>query len=94
MLHIFRNGQLASPLLSECLAMMGDDDYLLLIEDGVYQMQVANLALSPFVMRQQVGILTDDLSARALMISPHYQPISFDQWVTLSADHLSNMTWT
>lgn len=94
MLHIFRDGQLASPLLSECLAMMGDDDYLLLIEDGVYQMQVANLALSPFVMRQQVGILADDLSARALTLSPHFQPISFDQWVSLTAEHSSNMTWS
>ena len=92
MLHIVRNSPFDSHVLDECLALMGEGDRLLLLQDGVIAAcvatrteQFAQTAVIPYV-------LAEDLLARGLKPVTG-EVIDMAGFVRLVVDHGTPLRW-
>ncbi|HMW49784.1 MAG TPA: sulfurtransferase complex subunit TusB [Cellvibrionaceae bacterium] len=79
--------------LASCLASMGPDDYLLLLGDGVYLLQTAEILASCQASSRQVLVLTDDLRCRLPNAQPPVPTITYEQWVELSISAGPVVSW-
>lgn len=76
--------------LDTCLPLLGDNDALLLIEDGVYAARQRPEAPGTF------HVLESDLKARGLLgrIDDAFQVTSYDGFVSLVEQHQPIVTWS
>ena len=98
-LHTLNKSPFSHSLLRECLAVMGSDHSLLLLEDGVY----GALKTSPLATALQdrhrttpVYALEADLQARGLAaetLLPCVKPVSYSDFVRLASEHSSVQSW-
>ncbi|MCW8128299.1 sulfurtransferase complex subunit TusB [Microbulbifer halophilus] len=89
-LHIVSKSPFSSNALADCVGTFGDDDALLLIEDGIYALSgdiPESLAAGP------VYCLEADAEARGLQIPENIRAIDDAGWVSLCAEHKPIVSW-
>lgn len=72
-----------STTTASCLTSVAKDDYLLLIGDGVYTLQAADLLAQCQTAAKQVLVLEDDLRCRLPNAQVALPMISYSEWVEL-----------
>lgn len=96
-LHLVGRSPGESSALSSCLARLGDEDGLLLLESGVYA--VSALAspvegLTPVLARSAVYALAPDLAARGLhAVAPGVQTLDYEGFVALTLRYARTLSW-
>jgi tRNA 2-thiouridine synthesizing protein B len=95
-LHTVSKSPFQHSALNDCLRIAREEDYLLLVEDGVY----ACVGNSQYAQQLESGKLSvyaleADVSARGLQnrISTCVELISYEQFVDLAARTRSTMSW-
>lgn len=85
MLHIVSTAS----ALNSCLAVIQNNDVVLLIEDGVIA------AIQSPIYSNQIYALKPDIEARGLLdkIASHIQLIDYSTFVDLTAQHHPIQTW-
>ncbi len=75
--------------LASCLPILGEDDALLLIEDGVYAARLASAAVG------RCYVLDCDLEARGLtgQIAAAFEIVTYDGFVELVERHQPIVSW-
>lgn len=93
MLHTLTKSPVSADLTTLC-QMMGEDDELLLLQDGVLCAMRGSPALDA-LPAERVYALAEDVEARGLSahISPDVRLLDYTQFVTLSIKHTSQMAW-
>ena len=92
MLHIVRNSPFESRVLDECLALMGEGDRLLLLQDGVIASCVAARS-EQFAQANVIPyVLAEDLLARGLK-PVMGEVIDMAGFVRLVVEHGSPLRW-
>ncbi|WP_022942858.1 sulfurtransferase complex subunit TusB [Psychromonas hadalis] len=94
-LHTVNSSPFQTLALQQCLAILGEQDSLLLIEDGVVACQAKHadfLALSELAKQGQLMVLEADLQARGISARIG-KSCSYLQFVELVAGHKSQMAW-
>ena len=79
--------------LDECLAVIGEDDYLIFIDNAVYLLS-DDRAQHP-TLRCQAGALHADLERAGLLETPDLivESVSYDQWIKLTEVHATSVLW-
>ncbi|OMH32856.1 hypothetical protein BGP75_14165 [Motiliproteus sp. MSK22-1] len=96
MLHTVNKSPLTSSCLNNCLRAIGDNDGLLLIEDGVYGADKhQGLKLKPLPSGITVYALKADVEARGLMgrLSEDVRVIDDQEFVDLVVSHNASQSW-
>ena len=92
-LHTVNKASTDSSALAQCLAVIGTDDYLLLIEDGVYNalLDVAQLT----VLSERCNVLKADADARGISAkaAANFNLVSYEQFVELVANCKLTQSW-
>lgn len=92
-LHIAHRSPGGMAAWSACLARLGQDDSLLLIEDGVY----AAAARSPYatgLAACRVYLLEPDRQARGVDAAAGITPLDYAGFVQLAASHAQVWSWS
>ena len=94
-LHTLHTSPFQTHALQQCLTLLNDSDTLLLIEDGVIASQAKHSLFSELSVLAKQGrlkILSSDLTARGIdnLIG---DKCSYNDFVTLVAEHKSQMAW-
>ena len=89
-LHLIQRSPYSHSVLKDCLAVLGDQDAILLMEDGVYGYEHADL--------NEVNVvyaLQPDLQARGLTPADDskIQACDYDEFVSLSAKYSQVISW-
>ncbi|BBL70471.1 sulfurtransferase complex subunit TusB [Methylogaea oryzae] len=95
-LHIVNRSPMAAPALRQCLARLGEDDSLLLIEDGVYAVAAQGEAAALLAGRR-VYALEADLAARGLDQAERLagvETVDYAGFVRMAAEHAQVLSWT
>lgn len=94
-LHTLNTSPFQTHTLQQCLALIGEEDELLLIEDGVVAAQAKHpmfAQLSLFSEQGRLYVLTPDLDARGITNIIGRQ-CSYHDFVELVAKHQSQLAW-
>lgn len=75
-----------------CLEHLASDDILVLINDGVYALQIADDELNDKVRANKVFALKDDAQSRGISAQPKTH-ISYEKFVELSCAHSPSQSW-
>lgn len=93
-LHIVNSGPQASFSLQRCLARMGKDDSLLLIEDAVY---AAALLGNEEAVGRKIYALEPDMALRGLSVENRLagglELVDYAGFVALAASHERVLSW-
>lgn len=92
-LHTVNKASTNSSALLQCLDVIGPDDYLLLIEDGVYNAIVEADTLRELGTR--CVVLKPDADNRGISnkIAPSFNQISYEQFVELVTSCKLSQSW-
>lgn len=88
-LHLIQRSPFSSTALSDCLNIIGAQDNLLFMQDGVYIQNHPSLKS----LTNSVYVLKDDLNARGLTISNTGKSISYPEFVHLCTEHEKVISW-
>ncbi len=90
MLHIIKTVS----ALEDAVALSGEQDDILLIEDAVYVANPQHQAFSP-VKHCKISVLESDVQARGIAnrISPSVTVVGYSGFVELTARHDKSLTW-
>lgn len=94
-LHIVNQSPGAAPALRACLARLGEDDSLLLIEDGVYA-GAARAESAAWLAGRKVYALEPDMAARGLEPADRLAglvAVDYAGFVQLAAAHAQVLSW-
>ena len=91
-LHIVSKSPYSSSALADCLNACGEADAIVLIEDGVYAAQGGH-AQQEALAGRQVFCLASDAEARGVAVSPPFNRIDEQRWVTLCTEHNPIVSW-
>ncbi|WP_413701148.1 sulfurtransferase complex subunit TusB [Psychromonas sp. KJ10-10] len=94
-LHTLNTSPFQTLALQQCLSLLNDADTLLLLEDGVIASQAKHSLfneLNKLADQGRLKVLTSDLIARGIdnLIG---DKCSYNDFVTLVAEHKSQMAW-
>jgi len=94
-LHTLNTSPFQTYALQQCLVLMGEQDELLLIEDGVVAAQAKHPMFEQLTLLAEQGrlfVLAPDLEARGFtnIIGQQY---SYHDFVQLMTKHQSQMAW-
>ena len=92
-LHIVNKASTDSSALIQCLAVISNDDYLLLIEDGVYNALLNAEQLT--VLSGRCSVLKADADARGISAkaADNFNLVSYEQFVELVANCKLTQSW-
>lgn len=92
-LHIVNQSPFTHTALTQCLRALGQEDSLILIEDGV--LLLANPAFAPNLpSATRLFALQPDGDARGISIDPDIATaVEFPQFVELVTQHQKTMSW-
>lgn len=88
-LHLIQRSPFSSTTLSDCLNILGNEDSLLFMQDGVY---IQNHPTLPDIINP-VYVLQDDLKARGLLTSTLGKSINYQEFVLLCTQHEKVISW-
>lgn len=92
MLHLVRHSPLSQLMLQECLLLMGAEDKLLLLQDGVIAATLPDWLPALRLLDGRLYVLAEDLLARGL--TPKVgQVIDIGGFVDLVAETGSPLRW-
>ena len=93
MLHLIQKSPFQNQCLAECLKIASSDDVFLLMLDGVYALQKAEL-IDNF---KNILILEPDLAARGLSINEEFHrnvnTINYSDFVKATESHDKVISW-
>lgn len=92
-LHTVNKASTNSSALTQCLAVIGSDDCLLLIEDGVYNAILDAEQLT--VLSNRCYVLKADADARGISAkaADNFNLVSYEQFVELVANCKLTQSW-
>ncbi len=94
-LHLIQRSPFTHSALSDCLKIIGPQDSILLMQDGVYGLQHPEILNSD--KNINTNALLDDVQARGLDQQPpgktNINQISYSQFATLCANHKHVISW-
>ena len=92
-LHTINKASTNSSALAQCLAVIGSDDYVLLIEDGVYNSLFEAGQLR--ALGNRCAVLKPDADARGISdkIATNLNLVSYEQFVELVASSKLTQSW-
>ena len=88
-LHLIQRSPFSSTTLSDCLNIIGTQDSLLFMQDGVYIQNHPTLES----IRNSAYVLQDDLNARGLTANSKGKSISYQDFVQLCTEHEKIISW-
>ncbi len=88
-LHLIQRSPFSSTTLSDCLNIIGSEDSLLFMQDGVY---IQSHPLLPSI-NNTVFVLQDDLKARGLEKGSVGKSIDYQEFVQLCTQHGKVISW-
>jgi tRNA 2-thiouridine synthesizing protein B len=94
-LHLINKSNFTSNSLKNCLELTGENDALLLLEDGVYGALKANELLADHLISTYV--IDIDLNARGLnkpQLHSHINIVSYTEFVALSCQFKNCVNWS
>lgn len=97
-LHTVNKSPLSHQALANCLKVMGNEDSLLLIEDGVYGALAGTASsdtLAHLASSGRLHVLSEDVNARGLTdrLISNVSQVDYAGFVDLVASHESSMAW-
>ncbi|MFB1037212.1 MAG: sulfurtransferase complex subunit TusB [Sinobacterium sp.] len=92
-LHTVNKASTDSSALAQCLAVIGNDDCLILIEDGVYNALLETEQLS--ALGDRCSVLKADADGRgiAAKVAGSFSLVSYEQFVELVANCKLTQSW-
>jgi tRNA 2-thiouridine synthesizing protein B len=94
-LHTVNQSPFTSDTLAQCLLYCGDDDAVLLLENGVYGAMTSH-ALAAQLARKTCYVIASDLQARGLLEQDrqaHIELIDVHQFVELTTQYNLVQSW-
>ncbi len=88
-LHLIQRSPFSSTSLSDCLNIIGNEDSLLFMQDGIY---IQNHPTLPGISNP-VYVLQDDLKARGLTANELSKSIDYQEFVKLCILHEKVISW-
>lgn len=88
-LHLIQRSPFSSTTFRDCLNIIGTQDSLLFMQDGVYIQSHPTLNS----ITNPVYLLQDDLSARGLEVNGKEKSISYQEFVQLCTEHEKVISW-
>ena len=88
-LHLIQRSPFSSTTVRDCLNIIGTQDSLLFMQDGVYIQSHPTLNS----ITNPVYLLQDDLSARGLEVNDKEKSISYQEFVQLCTEHEKVISW-
>ncbi len=88
-LHLIQRSPFSSTTVRDCLNIIGTQDSLLFMQDGVYIQSHPTLNS----ITNPVYLLQDDLSARGLEVNGKEKSISYQEFVQLCTEHEKVISW-
>ncbi len=95
LLHTVNQSPFTSDTLAQCLLYCGDDDAILLLENGVYGALTSH-ALTAELAQKTCYVIEKDLQARGLAMQDrqaHIELIDIHQFVTLTTQYDLVQSW-
>ena len=92
MLHLVRHSPLSQLMLQECLLLMGAEDKLLLLQDGVIATTLPDWLPALRLLDGRLYVLAEDLLARGLK-PVMGEVIDMAGFVRLVVEHGSPLRW-
>jgi sulfur relay protein TusB/DsrH len=92
-LHTVNKASTNSSALTQCLAVIGSDDCLLLIEDGVYNSILDAKQLN--TLGDRCSVLKADADGRGISakVAGNFNLVSYEQFVELVANCKLTQSW-
>ncbi|MEH6344700.1 MAG: sulfurtransferase complex subunit TusB [Bermanella sp.] len=88
-LHLIQRSPFSSTTLSDCLNIIGKEDSLLFMQDGVYIQSHPSLAS----IKNSVYFLYDDLKARGIEKGSTGKSLNYQEFVQLCTQHDKIISW-
>lgn len=96
-LHTINKSPFNHTALADCIGIIGDDDGLLLLEDGVYALApgTAGAALLQQARERGIGIyaIADDIVHRGIDSSPIAEAVDYTKFVALTLEYATVHSW-
>lgn len=97
-LHTVNKSNLSHNALDKCLGVLGEDDSVLLIEDGVYaalNVEKNSARLESLIDSGRLFVLEEDVQARGLQsrLMAKVVAVNYEGFVDLVVKHQSSMAW-
>ncbi|GAA0344931.1 sulfurtransferase complex subunit TusB [Bowmanella denitrificans] len=94
-LHLLRSSPFTTLDIGQSLALMDQDDGLLLMQDAVYAIQGQGQSwFEQLQQRQGIYILKEDMQARGLSHCPGFiEQVDYSKFVTLTLTFDQVVTW-
>jgi tRNA 2-thiouridine synthesizing protein B len=92
-LHTVNKASTNSSALAQCLSVIGNNDYLLLIEDGVYNALLDVAQLTRLNGRCNVLMIDADARGISAKAATNFNLVSYEQFVGLVVNCKSIQSW-
>ncbi|TWI50459.1 tRNA 2-thiouridine synthesizing protein B [Pseudomonas duriflava] len=96
-LHIFSASPFRDTSLKERMALLAEQDSLLLTGDAVYALQAGT---QPYILLKDLStsiscyVLTEDVAARGLRPCERFTEVDYADFVRLCTEHDKVLSWT
>jgi tRNA 2-thiouridine synthesizing protein B len=88
-LHLIQRSPFSNSALKDCLNILGENDSVLLMQDGTYSLNHPLLA----GIKNATYALTQDTTARGLTTTASTNTIEYDEFVMLCSQHKHVLSW-
>jgi tRNA 2-thiouridine synthesizing protein B len=93
-LHLIKHSPFDSNAMEQCINLLGADDGVLLLENGVYGLIWQTNRMQKLSQSHQLYVLKTDATTRGISTIPEYfTTINYDGFVDLTLQFNSSISW-
>ncbi len=91
-LHIINAPQTAA-MFATTLSRFCTNDSVIFIQDGCYSLNIADIIAQSQQSNIAIYAISDDLTARNVIVDSSVNPIDYDAFVDLTLEHHKTISW-